>query len=97
LFDYTAPKPATAPPPGFRCQTGFVSEAEEKELAAAVGTLPLKPFRISTVMLETVVRLPLVSDMITPAVKSGQPRSHQRFWMTFARRSRNTPETPLGF
>jgi alkylated DNA repair dioxygenase AlkB len=44
LFDYAAPKPATAPPPGFRYQAEFISEAEEKQLATALGTLPLKPF-----------------------------------------------------
>ena len=43
LFDYAALKPATAPP-GFRYQAEFLTEAEEEELAAVLGTLSLKPF-----------------------------------------------------
>lgn len=42
MFDYAASKPTA--PPGFRYQAEFVSEAEEKDLAAALSTLPLKPF-----------------------------------------------------
>lgn len=37
------PDSATAPP-GFRYQPEFVSDAEERELAAALATLPFKPF-----------------------------------------------------
>jgi hypothetical protein len=43
LFDYAASK-LTALPPGFRYRADFLSEAEETDLAAALGTLPLKPF-----------------------------------------------------
>ena len=44
LFDHLNPRLTKAPPLGFRYQAEFVSESAEKELAVALGTLPLKPF-----------------------------------------------------
>jgi alkylated DNA repair dioxygenase AlkB len=72
LFDHLNSRPAKAVlPTGFRYQAEFISESEEKELTAVLGTLTLKPFEFhGHVGNRRVVSFGLRYDYSKRAVKS---------------------------